>query len=238
LIDALRGAFAFLTIVPLAHSAGKPGHIFAYFPLVGLLIGALLVLVASNRLFSADLTAFLVLLVWIVITGGLHLDGLADSCDGLFATAAPERRLEIMKDPRAGSWAVIGVVTLLLGKWLALREIQPIMLLVPPVIGRWAMVIAAWGFPYARPSGMGSYFRYGLGRAQVVIASITALTVIPLLIRFEEPAILLAFLLVPVIVVISARWADGRLGGGLTGDVYGALCEGTELLCLLILSIH
>jgi adenosylcobinamide-GDP ribazoletransferase len=237
LIEALRGAFAFLTIVPLAHSSGKPGRIFAYFPLVGLLIGALLALIAANQLFSADLTAFLVLLAWIVITGGLHLDGLADSCDGLFMTAAPERRLEIMKDPRAGAWAVVGVVMVLLGKWLALREIQPIMLLVPPVVGRWAIVIAAWGFPNARPSGMGSYFREGLGYKQVVIASIIALTIIPPLIRFQEP-MLLAFLVVPVIVVISARWAAARLGGGLTGDVYGALCEGTELLCLLILSLH
>src|SRR5204862_526367 len=77
----------------------------------------------------------------------------ADSFDVLLSTVTPECRLEIMKDPRAGSWAVTGLALLLLGKWIALRTLSPPLLIVPPVMGRWAMVLAAAAFPLARDSG-------------------------------------------------------------------------------------
>jgi len=115
---------------------------------------------------SAEVRALLILLAWVVLTGGLHLDGLADSCDGLLATTTPEKRLDIMKDPRAGSWAVVGVVLLLLGK-LLLRESAPVALLIAPVAGRWMLTAAAWGYPYARSTGLGAWFKDGLGRPQI-----------------------------------------------------------------------
>src|SRR5581483_1377050 len=135
MLDSLFSAFALLTILPfgrLAHFPdARPGRMYAYFPLVGLLIGVIISITASITFLPRDLTAFITLAVWVALTGGLHLDGLANSCDGLLATTSPERRLEIMKDPRAGSWAVIGVVVLLLGKWVALRTLAPLLLLVP-----------------------------------------------------------------------------------------------------------
>ena len=119
----VRRAFTFLTILPLGWVEGrKAGWAFAAFPLVGLMIGGLLALIAYFSPFKSELTAFLVLLAWVILTGGLHLDGFGDSCDGLLATVDPARRLEIMKDPRAGSWAVIGLVLLLLGKWLSIPQ--------------------------------------------------------------------------------------------------------------------
>jgi adenosylcobinamide-GDP ribazoletransferase len=238
MLSDLRGAFAFLTVLPVGNVIGQPGRTFAYYPLVGLVIGALLSLVASTRVLSPDLTAFAVLVFWIILTGGLHLDGFGDSCDGLLSAMTPERRLEIMKDPRAGSWAVVGLVLLLLGKWLALRQVAPLLMILPPVLGRWAMVFAAQHFPYARSTGLGAYFRDGLGQRQLVIATVLALLfALPLIAVFGLHP-LLALFMTPLLVIVVGQWAASRLGGGLTGDVYGALCELTELLCLLMLSTH
>jgi len=229
----LLGAFAFLTILPLrAAPAEKPGRSFAYFPLVGLVIGAAVWAVDSITFLPHDAAAFLALAVWVVLTGGLHLDGFGDACDGLLATTTAERRLEIMKDPRAGSYAVVGLTLLLLGKWVAIREIGPLHLILPPVMGRWAMTMAAYAFPYARSSGTGGYFRQGLGRAQALAATATA-CVIGLLFGWS---MMLALLSAPLTVVVIGRWAAARLGGGLTGDVYGAICELTELVCLMALT--
>jgi adenosylcobinamide-GDP ribazoletransferase len=230
----VAGAFSFLTAIP-AHvdpRERKPGWIFTYFPLVGLLIGGILFLGADLRPFPHDLNAFMLLFMWVALTGGLHLDGFADSCDGLLATTTPERRLEIMKDPRAGSWAVIGLIILLLGKWLALRDVPAAWLILPPVMGRWAMVLAASVFPYARgTSGVGGYYRQGLGRAQVMIAGLVA---VGTGLAYGWPVALV--IVVPLTVTgIVGLWASSRLGGGLTGDVYGAICEVTELAALLAL---
>jgi adenosylcobinamide-GDP ribazoletransferase len=227
----LSAAFAFLTIVPLKpDSARAPGRAFAYFPLVGLLIGAVLALLTTLPI-STEARAFLTLVAWVVLSGGLHLDGWGDSCDGLFATTTPERRLEIMKDPRAGMWAVIGICLLLLGKFGALRGLPPLILIAPPVAGRWAMVIAAYAFPSARPAGSGAYFRTGLGRAQVVMATLLAVLICGAVAVIDRRAGI-GLAAAPLVALIAGRWAAGRLGGGLTGDVYGALCELTELITL------
>jgi adenosylcobinamide-GDP ribazoletransferase len=227
----VAGAFAFLTVFPLDldFSSRKPGWIFSYFPLVGLFIGGCLYGLARLLTLSPSMEAWLILLVWVVLTGGLHLDGLGDSCDGLLAVAAPERRLEIMKDPRTGSWGVIGLCLLLLGKWAALSEADPRDVLLCPIMGRWAMVLAAKFFGYARPSGSGTgrYFRQGLGWPQVLGASALAIASALLI----NP---LVVLVPPLIVLVIGKWAARRLGGGLTGDAYGALCELTELACLWI----
>jgi len=225
------GAFAFLTVLPVyVDPQGRPaGRIFAYFPLVGVVLGGVLALGAGVGVASADLHAFGLLLAWVLLTGGLHLDGFGDACDGLLATVAVERRLEIMKDARAGSWAVVGLVLLLLGKFLLVRELllslPAALLILPPVLGRWVMVLAAWFFPYARQTGgIGGHFRQGLGGGQVVLASGVALGVVAWL----SPGALVAL----VGAAGLALWAARRLNGGLTGDVYGALCEVTELLTM------
>ncbi len=228
--DDIRSAISFLTIVPLGFAEGrKAGWSFAWYPLVGLLIGLCLIAIASVSPFDKSLTSALVLLMWVVLTGGLHLDGFSDSCDGLLATVDPKRRLEIMKDPRTGSWAVIGLILLLLVKWLAIGSIHVELLILPPVIGRWAMVLAVYSFPYARKSGLGSFFRDGFGTSQIMLATLTTLVI---MIYFDKAILLIT---VFCFVWLFGKWASSRLGGGITGDVYGAICELTELLCLLVI---
>jgi adenosylcobinamide-GDP ribazoletransferase len=232
----LRAAFSFLTILPLGYAEGRePGWSLTGYPVVGAVIGALLIAVAVISPFSREATAFLVLLTWVVVTGGLHLDGFGDSCDGLLATVEPARRLEIMKDPRTGSWAVIGLILLLLGKWTFIASLPAPLLLLPPIVGRWVMVIAVYVFPYARSSGLGSYFRDGLGRKQVLAASLIAFGLAAF--TGQLVPVVIAFQVAIFSVSLVGQWALRRLGGGITGDVYGGLCELTELLCLIGLSL-
>jgi adenosylcobinamide-GDP ribazoletransferase len=236
----MRAAFSFLTILPFGYGVGrKPGGAFAWFPLVGLIIGGLLAALADILPDIPNGRAFVVLLAWVIVTGGLHLDGFGDSCDGLLATVDPARRLEIMKDPRTGTWAVVGLILLLSGKWSTLDTFPPIWLIVPPVIGRWVMVLAVWGFPYARSSGMGGYFREGLGRPQVIAASVfTAVALFGLgIIQRQMIPPLIGVWIGGSVLIGGGYWAKRRLGGGLTGDVYGAMCELSELLCVVGISL-
>jgi adenosylcobinamide-GDP ribazoletransferase len=235
--DFLR-ALGLLTIIPAwREDDGRAlGRSFACYPLVGGLIGLLLALGSLLPLPPA-LWAFLLLLAWVGITGGLHLDGLGDACDGLLATVAPARRLEIMKDPRTGTWAVLGIVLLLLGKFATLSTLYgngaaAATLIAAPVAGRWAMVFAAQRFAPVRPGGMGALFREGLGQREVAIATLTTVLVVAGA-AWSAPQILLMLIAAPLIVLVAGGWAARRLGGGLTGDVYGALCEVMELVCLL-----
>ena len=163
MIHDIRAAFSFLTIVPLgaADDERKPGWSFAWYPLVGAAIGALLASVAAYAPVGRDLNALLVLLVWVVISGGLHLDGFGDSCDGLMATRNPEERLAIMRDPRAGNWAVIGLVLLLLAKWLAIRELDAEWLLLPAAL--WTLGAGAGGISLPRRPGQPNWRAFPQG---------------------------------------------------------------------------
>ena len=165
-----------------------------------------------------------------MITGGLHLDGFGDSCDGLLAAIEPDERRRIMRDPRAGMWAVGGTTLLLLGKWLAISAAPAHMLIVAPVLGRWAMVLAAYAFPSASADGMAATFRDGLARRHVAMA---AVWVVILMTEVELMALALGSC---AFALVFGRWAARRLGGGLNGDTYGAVCELTELLSLLALA--
>lgn len=227
----IRAAFSFLTILPLGDAPGRVrGPALAWFPLVGLGIGALLTAIAHYSPFDRELGAFVILLVWALISGGLHLDGFGDSCDGLLAAVAPEERRRIMRDPRAGMWAVAGTALLLLGKWLAIRAAPADMLILAPALGRWAMVLAAYAFPAVSETGLAVTFRAGLARRHVILA---AVWVVILLTSFELQALALGSSL---FALGFGYWAARRLGGGLSGDTYGAICELTELLSLLILA--
>lgn len=242
----LRAALGFLTILPGAPALDRPGAAVAWFPFVGLLIGALSAAAGAAVLLlppgASPAAAFLALLAWVALTGGLHIDGLADACDGLIAAVSPARRLEIMRDPRAGSWAVLGVALLLLGKWSALLPLLAaarfdagllLLLALPPVVGRGAMALTMASWPPARPGGLGDAFRRDLGTRQLVAAGVTVLLVAVACRVAFGPAALAATALGLPAGWGTAAWGARRLGGGLTGDVYGAVCEVAELACLL-----
>ena len=181
-------ALSFLTVFPVRFG-GAPAQrdisaSRAWYPAVGLALGAALAGLewGAGRLFSPYLTAALLVVFLIVVTRGLHLDGLMDVCDGLFGGYTRERRLEIMRDSNVGAFAVAGAGGLLLLKYGALLSLLELpereklaALLLFPVVSRWAMVVLLSAFPYARGSGLGSPFHQGGGGLAAMVAGILGL---------------------------------------------------------------
>jgi len=243
---AFLAAFHFLTILPLpgTHQLRDEdwGRATAWYPAVGLTLGAILAALdwGLRWLWPEGVTAALLLLAWVVLTGALHLDGFVDCCDGLLAPVSRERRLEILRDVHVGAFGLVGAVLLLLLKYTALAAMPapfrlPGLLLVP-TLGRWGMSGAVLLWPYARPGGgLGRLAQTGAGRSQLAVATLTTLLTVGLAWWAGLGWAALALLaLTTAVVLIAARWVQARIGG-LTGDVYGALCELTEAVCLLAL---
>ncbi|MCX6046919.1 MAG: adenosylcobinamide-GDP ribazoletransferase [Chloroflexi bacterium] len=253
----LRLALGFLTTLPVstisdAEFTNRPnllGQSFAWYPLVGAILGLLLFALASLlRLsaFSSAVQAGCLLTFWIVLSGGLHLDGLLDSCDALFASVSVARRLVILKDVHMGAFGAIGLFVVLGMKWALLTQLVaqhgPSLwsgLWLAPVWGRWMLVWAAQRYPYARADqatpSLGGAMRQGLDPRHLYLATASTLFIFMLGVLVNPTTVL--SLLGPVVGLCAARWAARQLNGGLTGDIYGALCEVTELLALFGLAL-
>ncbi len=226
-------ALALLTITPVpAHETNAPGKSLAYFPLIGAILGVILALafhfLSAIREASPLAASALTLTLWAILTGALHLEAVADAGDGFASTVSREKRLEIMRDPRVGAFGVVAVALVLLLKFSALASLRDYFFLVlAPILGRWAMVLAA-AFPLARADGMAARFREGFGRREIFIGTLIAALATGAFgwrgIGAWGAAMLVALAL--------ARIALNRLGG-LTGDVYGAIGELVEVTVLL-----
>lgn len=229
----LWAAVGFLTTLPVPTTSLPPeglGRAAIWFPTVGLGLGALLwgVRWVGDWLFDPWLAGALVVTAWAVLTGALHLDGLADCCDGLPAPVERVRRLEIMRDPRLGSFGAVGLGLFLLVKTLAAGSVAPVALIIAPAWARWALLVAARQ-PQARPDGMGASFAAGLTPGMLLVAAL-----IPLALWAFVPLRGGVALIMAALTVWGAlRLARARLGG-VTGDVYGLVVETCELAVLLV----
>lgn len=240
-----RVALAFLTVIPTGITSFRGPDELArsacYFPLVGLLLGLLsagLVALTWHLLPAAPLVV-LVLLILFFLTGGLHLDGLADTVDGLLGGLQKERALEIMKDGPVGPLGAAVIVLLYLWKYAALHStggsLLLALLLVMPVSGRWSMVMAGAAFGPARQDGLGSQFIGGLTWGRFVLSTICPLALVALALwgKIEFAPVLLCGLTFALAgAYLFARFAARRLDG-LTGDVLGAVNELAEAAFLL-----
>ncbi len=236
-------ALQFLTIIPLPFAVRCDerdlGRSMALFPLVGLSLGFLLV--GVNYLLTPwlprQLVDLLLIVVLSVVTGALHLDGLADVCDGLAARGSRERFLAVMKDSRTGAVGVVGLVLGLMLKYQALLSI-PVeykreALLFFPMVARFSQVQLAVGAKRARLEGLGSLFIGGAGLWQFVGAEMITLAVAWLLLGAKGiVACVVAYLLSWWL----KAWFHRRLGG-ITGDVIGCVSELNEIVCLLALLV-
>lgn len=232
-------ALQFLTALPMRISdtpdAEATGRSLLYYPLVGLVLGALLA--GPAWLLSgapALVTAALLLAVWVAVTGAFHLDGLADSADAwLGGLGDRERTLAIMKDPNCGPAGVVTLILVLLLKFTALAYLVPNghweILIVTPVLGRTALVLLFITTPYARPHGLGSLIANHLPRRACIIMVIFTLAAVPLIAGSAAVGLLLTM---AGIFLLLRRLMLQRLGGT-TGDTAGALVEITETVTLL-----
>ena len=239
-------ALQFLTTIPVPWlrevSPEKLGRSVGYFPVVGLVIG--LILVGLDGLFSfilpPSVTNILLLVSLVIITGAMHLDGFVDTCDGIAGHKMVEVRWQVMHDSRVGGFGIIGIVLLLLVKYVSLNNISasfmtPVLVLMP-VLGRWAMVYAIFTLPYARPSGLGKVFKQETRWPMFALAMLVTLIVMVGLVWVT--GFLLVFLiwfLIWVMTVAVAAYFKSKFVG-LTGDTYGAINEVTETGVLVLAS--
>lgn len=235
-------AWQFLTIIPLSrtynwNSPEALAQSMMWFPLVGLLIGTILAgaMAMLDHLVARAVGDGLLLLMLVLLTRGLHVDGLADTIDGWVGGQTPERRLAIMRDPHIGTFGVMAVVLGLGLRYLGLSALPDtgrwIAVISMPLIGRWAMVAGALGMTYARAEG---------GLAQPFVAHVTKIHV---LVATLCAAVWLAWvfgtigavtmLALSALVARAGAFISQRLCGGITGDVFGLINEVSEVAFLL-----
>ena len=247
----LRSALGFLTILPVLAGEAKEemaaGR--AWFPMVGFMLGAGLVAIdlalrlvirllpdgtsAATDELPPILVGGILVGAMALLTRGLHLDGFMDTCDALGGGLDRERRLEILRDPHAGAFAVVGVVILLLIKVAALGALPSASrywtIIVIPGLARCALLVAMDGFPYVRPGGLGSVFRGGARRGALWVGMIGA---VAMTVALTGAAGMVLVAVAGLTAWVVGAWAT-RLLGGLTGDVYGAVVETAETLLLV-----
>jgi adenosylcobinamide-GDP ribazoletransferase len=233
-------AFNLLTTLPVRAPAdwraGDSGRAAGWYPFVGLALGALVAAVYffAGLIFPPLIAAMLALTAWVILTGGLHLDGLADCCDGVLHASNAEKRLEIMKDSRMGAFGGIGLFLILLLKFSALASLStgravPVILLAAS-LGRWFIPLAGFQ-PLARAGGMGADFALGLKKSSLFWGGLIPLA---LAIYLGVQGIL-ALGITALGVFFILRFARARIGG-VTGDVFGLIVEISETILLITLT--
>ena len=239
---ALCCAFRFLTILPLAWMADRDGELFprsvVYFPLVGLTVGGggVLLCKISATVLPIEVIPFVALVYLAAISGFLHLDGLADSGDGLLSHRSREASLSIMKDSRSGAMGVVVLIMVLLGKFTALSTLTFSQLMIAvflmPLAGRVAIVCSMAFFPYARQEGgLGGLF-YSSRMRRLSVGALALLAVSSWVVGNPWLVVSASF------GVVGLCWLFGSFCrqriGGMTGDTLGAVCELAEMVTAFI----
>jgi adenosylcobinamide-GDP ribazoletransferase len=240
MLAALRLAFSFLTRLPVGTSAapvapGSFGLAASCFPVVGATLGVLALLVQALVLSHAGsaLTSLVLVALSALLTGGLHLDGLADTFDGLGGYHGNRQRmLEIMRDPRIGAHGATALGLCLLTKVSVTSELLSAAstwpLVAAPMCARFCVLPLLRAFPYVRADGLGVTLHAETHAPQLVAAlAVTLIVLVALDWRLLWPAACCV-----IVAMALGFWISKRLGG-LTGDVYGAAIELSELAFLI-----
>ncbi len=230
-------ALRFLTIVPLSWRCEQDSRYFgaalAWFPVIGLLIGLTVAVLVSCLVpfFPPSIPAVAAIILLAGVSGCLHLDGLADSSDGLLSARSRERILEIMRDSHIGAMGVIAIVMVLLGKFAVLSSLDASLLMptlvVMPLAGRCAIVLTMACLPYAREGeGLGRLF-YSPSTRRIALWALVFPAAVLSLGGWRMVLVVLAAVLATVL--FFSLWCRNKIGGA-TGDTLGAVCELTELM--------
>ena len=237
-------AWQFLTAVPVSREVHDPAPeelagSMSWYPFVGILLGGLLAVtdVLLERWLPREVVAALLILLLVAMTRGLHQDGLADTLDGLAGGRMPADRLTIMRDPRIGAIGATGLFLSLILRYSALVSLPEAfrfaVLLCMPAIGRWGMVVGAYGASYARAEGgLAAPFLAHLSAKHILGATVVILCLM-----------VWSFGVVPAMTALLVGGLLSRLAtifychlfGGVTGDTLGATNELTEVSFLLFM---
>lgn len=236
-------ALQFLTIIPvkLKHvDEKKIAGSTAYFPLVGLLLG--LILTGSDKLLSflglEQLYINIILTVLlIVLTGGIHMDGLADTADAFLSRKNREDMLRIMRDSRIGTMGVLSIVGIVFLKIALVSSVsiplKPVSLLLMCILARWALVLLLFLFPYARQEGKARIYIVGTDLKVFIFSTVITLCCAVMLWKIYGLLLLLA---IAVLAYGIGRFITGKIGG-MTGDTLGAVSEIAEVSTLFSILI-
>lgn len=237
-------AWHFLTAIPLSRTHHEPtatelAASMMWYPAIGLLLGGCLAIadLALATLLAPEVVNVLLIVLLVLLTRGLHQDGLADTLDGLAGGRTPAERLSIMRDPRIGAVGATGLFLSLILRYAGLLVLPHTLrlpaLLCMPAIGRWAMVMVAWSSPYARTEGgLAAPFLTHLSWSHVLVS--TGILVSALVIGFGPQGA--AVIMVAGLGLVLAVWSGCRTWfGGVTGDTLGAANELIEILFLLFI---
>lgn len=232
-------AIQFLTSIPIrtktAIEESELSKAIVYFPAVGLLLG--LVLVVMNLILSYFvayplLINSMLVISLIILTGALHLDGLADTTDALASGKGKEGILEIMRDPHIGTMGVLSLISVIILKIAILSSLSPnakdVALIFMCVLSRWSLILPLYLFKYARSQGKAKGFFGALSARDLVFSSLAVLLLVSFIWNWKG-------LLVFTSSLISAYFFNGyvnKRAGGITGDTLGASLELNEVFVL------
>ncbi|MCY3024071.1 MAG: adenosylcobinamide-GDP ribazoletransferase [Planctomycetota bacterium] len=243
-MKAFLAAFQFLTVLPVRMDLGERaiGQGIWFFPVVGLLLGAAVAALdyALGHVLPAAPASVVVVIALLLVSGGLHVDGLADTADGFFSSRPKQQILEIMRDSRSGPMAIAALVCVLGLKMAAVTSVpaQPqfqraAVILLMALAGRCALVFQLNLLPYARSEGgLGSAFVKARSWLQVVWALALLAAASWFLLGVAGAAVFAGVLLATVLFALHCY----RKIGGFTGDTLGAACELTELVPALVMA--
>jgi adenosylcobinamide-GDP ribazoletransferase len=246
LIPSFFGAVLFYTIIPLSDFFPLDfNKIARWLPWVGIFMGILLALISEffTLIEIPSLTkAVLIVSLWVFLTGGLHLDGVMDTADGL-AVQNPEKRLEVMRDSNSGAFGVMAGIMVIILKIASISEINSHLwfyLIVTASYARWGQLMAIAMYPYLRAEGKGGFLKENLNLPIDIIFS--SLFTLPLLIfqyfwLKQSLTLLSLILLMGITIPLFIGWWFKRQLGGHTGDTYGATVEWSEALILCVLTV-
>ncbi|MDA8099329.1 MAG: adenosylcobinamide-GDP ribazoletransferase [Nitrospiraceae bacterium] len=239
-------ALQFLTIITIKKdqetNESDLARSMAYFPFVGFVIGLLLVWCdrIATQVFPDTISNIFVVLAGVVLTRALHVDGLADSMDGLMGGKDPESRLAIMRDSRIGTAGVLSIVFVLLIKYVSLNNLfsdtKTAALLTSAAFSRWAQMLMMYEASYGREEGMGKAFVGHVRSGGLIAASILTVGISAFVIYQYDTRTAVLAVMIPLAVALFTglwRWLMVRKTGGVTGDAVGAVSEMNEALTLL-----
>ncbi len=233
-------AVRFLTVIPFPTKSDVEPRSLAtatvFFPLIGFLIAlaSLVLTLALEKWFPANISNLMLVLLPILLTGGLHVDGFADCCDGFFGGTNKADVLQIMKDPRIGTWGATGVTFLILSKFELLQALPNrfVFFLMAAACSRWAQVALSFYLPYAGAGG---------GLSEMVARKVgfreffgATLFLLPFVFWVRIPGCLV-FVGLIITLFLLARFFRRRIGG-LTGDLLGAASELSEV-CIYLFAV-
>lgn len=241
-INDLLLFFQFFTRIPIKKNLicekenFRRGAIF--FPVIGLFIGSLqwIIYYFSSKVFNSNITAVFVMIVPLIVTGGLHVDGLGDTCDGFFAfKGGKDRIIEIMKDSTNGTFATMAIVFDMIIKYVLINTVIdkniPLIIIAAPIISRLTVVFIAFIGKNAKKTGSGNIFIGNIDLKRMITAVILTIIFTVKLVGIKELSILIAAAI--TLSLLFNKFCESKIDGH-TGDTLGANNELVEILVMLV----